>query len=164
QSAAIAPLPVVNSESNLQWFECGVCGHMPTRGRTDSAEEQRVEQRPSRSNRLSSPQTFQPTAGPVVLVIDDVHATRSGLVQLLRLRGFDAREACNGVEGLDVLRREPGVRVVVLDLLMPGTNGYWFREQQLKDPKLASIPVIVFTGASEDQIRATLSNVDVLRK
>jgi CheY-like chemotaxis protein len=84
-----------------------------------------------------------------VLVIDDVDATRGGLVDLLRLRGYQAREAANAIEGLRILREERGVRVVVLDVMLPGASGFWFREQQLHDPVIADIPVILFTGAPD---------------
>ena len=86
------------------------------------------------------------SVNPTVLVIDDVEATRRGLAELLRLRGYNACEAASGADGLRALRDDPTIRAVVLDLRMPGSNGYWFREEQLKDPTLASIPVIVFTG------------------
>ena len=102
-------------------------------------------------------------AARAVLVIDDVAATRHGLAQLLRLRGFAALEAADGAEGLRVLRDTPHVCVVVLDLLMPRANGYWFREQQLQDPALAHIPVIVFTGA-DDVPDTQLMFAEVLRK
>jgi CheY-like chemotaxis protein len=103
---------------------------------------------------------------PTVLVVDDVDATRQGLTQLLRLLGYDTREASNGSEGLQRLREDPGICVVVLDLLMPGTNGYWFREQQLNDPSIAHIPAIVFTGREleADDVTETLKVVDVFQK
>lgn len=86
---------------------------------------------------------------PIVLIIDDADATRSGLVRLFQLRGYQTKEAVNGAEGLERLREAPRTDVVVLDVMMPGTNGHWFRDQQLKDPALAGIPVIVFTGATD---------------
>jgi CheY-like chemotaxis protein len=97
--------------------------------------------------------------------VDDVDATRQGLAQLLRLLGYDTREASNGSEGLQQLREAPHIRVVVLDLLMPGTNGYWFREQQLKDPAIAHIPAIVFTGRElQDDVTRALKVVDIFQK
>ena len=84
---------------------------------------------------------------PTVLIIDDADATRSGLVRLFQLRGYQTKEAGNGADGIQRLREAPRADVVVLDVMMPGTNGHWFRDQQLKDPALAAIPVIVFTGA-----------------
>jgi CheY-like chemotaxis protein len=106
------------------------------------------------------------TANPTVLVVDDVDATRQGLAQLLRLLGYDTREASNGREGLQRLREDPRICVVVLDLLMPGTNGYWFREEQLKDPSIAHIPAIVFTGRELEaaDVTNTLKVVDVFQK
>jgi CheY-like chemotaxis protein len=106
------------------------------------------------------------TGNPTVLVVDDVDATRQGLAQLLRLLGYDTREASNGSEGLERLREDPQICVVVLDLLMPGTNGYWFREQQLKDPAIAHIPAIVFTGRElePDDATETLKVADVFQK
>jgi CheY-like chemotaxis protein len=102
---------------------------------------------------------------PTVLIVDDVHATRSGLAQLLQLLGYDTREAANGDDGLKCLRAEPAIRVVVLDLLMPGSNGYWFREQQLKDPRIADIPIIVFTGSeTNDALMQALKVTEVLQK
>jgi CheY-like chemotaxis protein len=99
-----------------------------------------------------------------VLVVDDVDATRHGLAELLRLRGYSAHEAKNGAEGIEVLREHPDTGVVVLDLTMPGTNGFWFREQQLKEPALAHIPVIVFTGSAEVEQLRRLAVEDVLLK
>jgi CheY-like chemotaxis protein len=103
---------------------------------------------------------------PAVLVVDDVDATRQGLAQLLRLLGYDAREASSGSEGLQRLREDPGICVIVLDLLMPGTNGYWFREQQLKDPAIAHIPAIVFSGRElqQDELTQSLQVADVFQK
>ena len=101
-----------------------------------------------------------------VLVVDDVDATRGGLADLLRLRGYRAREAGNAMEGLRILREEQGVRVVVLDVMLPGASGFWFREQQLKDPSIAHIPASVFTGRElhGDDLSQTLKVSDVFQK
>jgi CheY-like chemotaxis protein len=102
---------------------------------------------------------------PTVLIVDDVDATRSGLGDLLRLLGYAVHEARNGVEALKCLEENPEVRVVVLDLLMPGSNGYWFRERQLKNPAIAAIPVIVFTGSRDTQsLMRELRVAEVLQK
>jgi CheY-like chemotaxis protein len=100
-----------------------------------------------------------------VLIIDDAPATRHGLGQLLELRGYDTREARNGAHGLEILRSEPEIRLVVLDLRMPGSDGAWFRQRQLEDPTIAGIPVVVFTGAGDAQtLRATLQIEHILYK
>ena len=104
--------------------------------------------------------TIEPERPPLplaatVLVIDDVDATRGGLATLLRLRGYRACEAGNAIEGLRILREERGVRAVVLDVMLPGASGFWFREQQLHDPAIANIPVILFTAAPDVDVDTT---------
>jgi CheY-like chemotaxis protein len=99
-----------------------------------------------------------------VLVVDDVHATRAGLAELLRLRGFDVYEAGNGREALDLLCGHPDICVVVLDLMMPQADGYWFRERQLQDPEVADVPVIVFTGSANPEMLSKLHLSHVLLK
>ena len=100
-----------------------------------------------------------------VLIIDDAPATRHGLAKLLELRGYDTREARNGAHGVEMLRNEPGIRLVVLDFRMPGSDGSWFRQHQLEDPTIADIPVVVFTGAGDaETIRTTLRIEHILNK
>ena len=56
--------------------------------------------------------------------------------------------------------------VILLDLMMPVMDGWDFRHEQLHDPTLKDIPVIVVTatGFSADTIRGQFGNVDVLPK
>jgi CheY-like chemotaxis protein len=101
----------------------------------------------------------------VVLIVDDVDATRMGLSQLLDLLGYHTEEATNGVEAIERLRNNPHIAVVVLDLVMPEANGFWFREQQLKDPAISHVPVIVFTGKeTNDVLTQALRVTEVLHK
>jgi CheY-like chemotaxis protein len=100
-----------------------------------------------------------------VLVIDDNEATRTGLVQLLELRGYRTAAASNGRDGLERLRQDRSIGVVVLDLGMPEADGYWFRDQQRSDPILAHVPLIIFTGADDGTLDAErLGGADVLHK
>ena len=100
-----------------------------------------------------------------ILLIDDTDATRQPLGDLLRRRGYAVDEAADGTRGLELLRQHPDTAVVVLDLLMPNGNGWWFREQQLGDPAIAQVPVIVFTvAAKNDYVKYALRARDVLTK
>lgn len=101
---------------------------------------------------------------PAVLVVDDVLATRAGIVQLLELRGYRAVSAPDGASALDLMQRDPSIGLVILDLAMPQTDGYWLRAEQLKDPRLAAIPVIVFTGKTREVAGRALQGVEVLTK
>lgn len=86
------------------------------------------------------------TSRPTVLVVDDDFDLRESLVDLLEDEGFDARWARDGNDGLIELKSRPHVRVILLDLSMPTMTGTDFRCEQLADPQLASIPVIVLSG------------------
>src|SRR5262249_34592131 len=64
---------------------------------------------------------------------------------VLEASGYDVLEASEGAEALAVIRgRRPSV--ILLDLMMPGMDGFQFREAQRHDPAIAAIPVIVVSG------------------
>jgi CheY-like chemotaxis protein len=54
----------------------------------------------------------------------------------------------NGQEALDLLRSGYRPTLIVLDIMMPVLDGRQFREEQLRDESLASIPVIVVSAAT----------------
>jgi CheY-like chemotaxis protein len=101
----------------------------------------------------------------VVLIVEDDLAAREPLEELLRQEGLDVQLASDGAEAHEHLRG--GVRpcVILLDLLMPGMNGYEFRAEQMRDPALAKIPVVVLSGdAFIDEKALQLGIDDYLRK
>lgn len=64
---------------------------------------------------------------------------------VLEANGYQVLEAGDGAEALVVVRaHRPSV--ILLDLMMPGMDGFQFRESQLQDPAIASIPVVVVSG------------------
>ncbi|HEY2385432.1 MAG TPA: response regulator [Candidatus Binatia bacterium] len=81
-----------------------------------------------------------------VLLIDDDVTASEPLEELLQLEGIDVVLAGDGAEAHAHLRGGARPCVIVLDLRMPGMDGYEFREEQLRDPALARIPVIVMSG------------------
>ena len=81
-----------------------------------------------------------------VLVVDDDASMRLVFGRSLRGAGFDVVEANGGREGLQKLRADPSIRLVLLDLNMPGMDGWRFREEQRADPQLRDIPTVVLTG------------------
>jgi len=89
-----------------------------------------------------------PKARKIVCVIDDDDDMRMVLRDALALEEYDVIEASDGAQALSVLRQQrPAACVLLLDLMMPGMNGWEFRRRQLADAALSSIPVIVFSGA-----------------
>jgi CheY-like chemotaxis protein len=83
-----------------------------------------------------------------ILVIEDDLATREGLVMAVEMAGHKAVAAANGQEALRVLRAVTPVDLILLDLLMPIMDGWHFREEQLRDPELASIPVLILSACA----------------
>lgn len=90
-----------------------------------------------------------------VLVVEDDPGLRETMVELLALEGFATEQAENGSAALRILQRER-VRpdLILLDLTMPVMNGWTFREAQLADPELASIPVVVMSAQDHGGIEA----------
>jgi two-component system response regulator VicR len=94
-----------------------------------------------------------------VLVVDDDAAVVRPLAKFLELEGFTAVTATNGLEALTYLRGGGGAAVIVVDLRMPVMDGWTFRREQLSDPALAKIPVVVLTGADQDRVPEILAAV-----
>jgi CheY-like chemotaxis protein len=86
---------------------------------------------------------------PHILVVEDDEDAREALVALLRMKGYHAVPAGNGQEALEYLRHARIPDLIILDLWMPIMNGWEFREEQVKDPRLAEIPVIIVTALSD---------------
>jgi CheY-like chemotaxis protein len=93
--------------------------------------------------------------GGVVVVVDDDEDWRDLVVQFLEEEGFAAVGAANGREALARCRAERVPPVLgVLDLEMPIMTGWEFRREQLRDPALARVPVIVTSSTDPGAILA----------
>jgi CheY-like chemotaxis protein len=90
-----------------------------------------------------------------VLVVDDDASVREILVEILQMSGLEVCCAANGRDALARLRcGQVRPDAIVLDLDMPVMNGWQFRKEQLLDPKLADIPVLVASGSELGSLRA----------
>jgi DNA-binding response OmpR family regulator len=90
-----------------------------------------------------------------VLIVDDENDIREAVAEVLADEGYQVLGACDGAEALRKLR-ESHPDVVLLDLMMPGMNGWEFRAAQKDDPDLSGIPVIVLSALG----RTTGSGLD----
>jgi two-component system response regulator MprA len=88
------------------------------------------------------------------------------LVDFLGERGFTVLAALNGQEALNVLRETSDLpSVIFLDLMMPVMDGSTFRNEQLKDPRLSYIPIVVMTADAQVKSRTQeIGGVGYLRK
>ena len=85
--------------------------------------------------------------GHPVLVIDDHADVVEAIGLYLKFHGHEAITATDGSQALGLLRQGLRPCVIVLDLMMPGMDGFAFRAAQLADTALAEIPVIVCSAA-----------------
>jgi len=89
---------------------------------------------------------------PLVFIIEDDPDTREMLTSFLQLEGFRTDSAANGREALDRLHAGLHASLIVLDLMMPVMDGWQFRSEQLRDPRIAKIPTMVISAAGRDRI------------
>lgn len=83
-----------------------------------------------------------------ILVVDDNRVNRLKLSMSLEQQGHTVGLAENGQEALDLLNRE-AFDVVLLDIMMPGVDGYQVLEKIKGDNRLRDIPVIVISAVDE---------------
>lgn len=102
---------------------------------------------------------------PRVLVVEDDGLIRESLLEVLADHGYQVTGAVNGREALSTLATPPRPDVILLDLMMPVMDGRSFRDEQLRDPSLAAIPVVVLSAASDVlRVAADMGVAGVLRK
>jgi CheY-like chemotaxis protein len=91
----------------------------------------------------------KPTANRLLLVVDDVTDGREMLSEYLRFHGFDVVEAVNGADAVDAAQKNPP-RIVLMDLTMPGVDG-WEATRRLKaDARTRDVIVIAVTANALD--------------
>jgi len=100
-----------------------------------------------------------------VLLVDDDVTGSEPLEELLRQEGVDVVLVSDGAEAHEHLRTGARPCVIILDLRIPGMDGFEFRAEQLRDPALARIPVVVMSGDGFVDERALELGIDeYLRK
>ncbi len=90
---------------------------------------------------------MQETQGHI-LVVDDSRMNRIKLSRSLELQGHTVTLAEDGRRALELVQ-EQAVDVVLLDIVMPGLDGYQVLERMKADPELRDIPVIVISALDE---------------
>jgi two-component system phosphate regulon response regulator PhoB len=101
-----------------------------------------------------------------VLVIDDEAPIRLLCRVNLEAEGMTVLEAADGSAGLETARAEQP-HVVLLDVMMPGRNGWEVAEELLADERTSEIPIVFLTARAEVKDRAKgidLGGVDYVTK
>ena len=104
--------------------------------------------------------------GEKVLVIDDEAPIRLLCRVNLEAEGMHVTEAADGTTGLELARNEPP-DVILLDVMMPGLDGWRVAEELLEDDRTNRIPIIFLTARAEFRDRARgldIGGVDYVTK
>ena len=106
------------------------------------------------------------TMAKKILIVEDDKFLRDLISQKLLKEGYDIAEAVDGEKGIEGVKKEKP-DLVLLDLILPGVDGFEVLSQIKADPILAQIPVIILSnlGQKEDVERGLkLGAVDYLIK
>ncbi len=85
---------------------------------------------------------------PTVLVVDDTSDNLKMISGLLRDR-YRLKVANNGAKALEIAAGAVAPDLILLDIVMPGLDGYAVCERLKSDPRTKAIPVVFMTGRTE---------------
>lgn len=97
-----------------------------------------------------------------VMVVEDEPENRLFIGLMLRTEGFDVLEAEDGPTAIEMLAQGPSPELILLDVMMPGLNGWQVFSKLREDPRWAHIPVVMLTALAQraDVERAVQLGVD----
>ncbi len=85
-------------------------------------------------------------AGRKVLIVDDDLRNIFALTSLLERQQMQVSFAENGRDGIEVLEQNPGIEIVLMDIMMPEMDGYDTMRAIRRIPKFRSLPIITLTA------------------
>jgi len=99
------------------------------------------------------------TSGPTILVVDDNRSNRELLREILEPAGYKVLEAADGDSGLK-LAHSKRPECVLLDIRMPGLDGFEVLDRLKQDPATREIPVFALTATANrvDDVRRALES------
>ncbi len=84
-----------------------------------------------------------------ILVVDDSKTELHHLSDLLGKKGYSVRTAENGEEAMRRLE-EDKPQLILMDVVMPGQNGFQLTRAITRDPRFADVPVIMCTSKNQE--------------
>ena len=85
-------------------------------------------------------------SGKWILLVEDDDILRGAMRLVLEWEGYRVACAGDGRQALDFLRAGGRPSLILLDVMLPGLDGWQFRRQQRRDPDLAKVPVVVVSA------------------
>ena len=98
-----------------------------------------------------------------VMVVEDEQSLREPLVYLLEKEGYEVIEAGDGASALEHFKAEP-IDLILLDIMMPGMDGWSVLSAIKSDPEISDIPVIMLTMGDTQELGFALGAFDFLSK
>lgn len=95
-------------------------------------------------------QNVSSSSGVLVLVVEDDAFLRRLLMEKLHKEGLNVLEATTGAEAHESLNKQIP-NIILLDLMLPGTDGFQLLQEIKTDAKTKDIPVIVLSNLSEKE-------------
>ncbi len=89
-----------------------------------------------------------PKPGSKVLVVDDSRTVRYSVRKMLEEGRFEVVEAENGQQAVELAIREKPC-LIIMDIVMPGVNGFQATRRIRRNPQTASIPIVIMSGDKE---------------
>ncbi len=84
-----------------------------------------------------------------ILIVDDSKTELHHLSDILGKKGYSVRTAENGEEALRRLEEEKP-QLILMDVVMPGQNGFQLTRAITRDPRFADVPVIMCTSKNQE--------------
>jgi signal transduction histidine kinase/HAMP domain-containing protein/ActR/RegA family two-component response regulator len=104
-------------------------------------------QNPADSSRLAhNDLDDHPFAGTTVLIVDDDFRNVFALSALLERGHANVAVAEGGVDAIEVLERRPEINLVLMDIMMPGMDGYATMRAIRQQERFQALPIIAVTG------------------
>jgi DNA-binding response OmpR family regulator len=89
-----------------------------------------------------------------ILIIEDDEIVARTIERSLRNQEFKVTTASSGIEGLKLARNQPPA-LVILDVIMPGMDGYAVCREMRADIKLSDVPILFLTAKIKDEDKIT---------
>lgn len=93
-------------------------------------------------------------SGKYVLLVEDDPDIRELVLEAFQIMNVEAKSATCGSDAIDALATHGKPAVVLLDLMMPKTDGVWFCNERKKYPQYNDIPVVILTADSKIESKA----------
>lgn len=95
--------------------------------------------------RKEQPMNTLPLAQPLVMIVEDDDDSRLMMKTLLEMKGFNTVEAGDGVEAVEVAKRERP-HLIIMDLQMPRLNGFEVTRHLRRHTETRETPIFIMSG------------------